>query len=284
MAENTVRRRSRHLSPYKDVGHKFHAGLDAFLSSDAEQAVHTVKHSGRVVDVLYESNGAAADTLVVSFPAAMTIRHRTFPYFNGRRAARGAGLPLLAFSDPAFAVSAEVLTGWTLGDSSYVFHRDVPTIIEKFRKGRRLIFTGISAGGFPALYFSQMFPDSLCFVVNPRTALLTPPTHLTFSAGVLFPGWSLEAIIDAVPTSLGRASNTVLYAQNIRDDRYFSSQMLPYFAVNEANQSLFGLLGDWGEGHVPMEPREYSDLLGQLASADEWSNAISAVGGRRSAL
>ena len=272
-------RRSRHLSPYKEVGHRFLPDLSALLGSPVKQALHTFKESGRVVDFIYEENASDGNTLVVSFPAAMTIRHRTFPYFNGRRAAKSAGLPILAFSDPAFAISTEILTGWSLGDSTYLLHRDIPAIIDKFRQGRRLLFIGVSAGGFPALHFSSMYQDSLCFAMNPRTALLTPPTHLHFSAGALFPGASVAEIASLIPTKAPRPNNHVLYAQNLSDDRYFASQMLPYVLENGSSEQVHTILGDWGYGHVPMSPEQYAQSLAALTRAASWSAGIDYLGG-----
>lgn len=279
MVNSTVRRRSRHLSPYREVGHRFHSSVSSLLESPADEAVHTFKESSRVVDIIYELNDSDSDTLIVSFPAAMTTRHRTFPYFNGRRAARNATLPLLAFSDPAFGVSHEILTGWTLGDSSYLLHRDIPKIINKFRSGRRIIFTGISAGGFPALHFANLYPESMCLVVNPRTALLTAPTHLHFSASRLFPGASIADIAELIPTRTPYAQNHVLFAQNISDDRYTAAHMLPYAASNEGNERVFFLLDDWGDGHVPMSPEEYSRSLSVLATSNDWKTGIEALRG-----
>lgn len=270
MSEATGRRRSRHLGPYKDAGHVFHPSLADFFASPPRPALHTIKESGRVLDLLYEDSSADASTLLVTFPAAMTIRHRTFPYFNGRRAARNAGLPILAFSDPAFALSSSVLTGWTLGDSSFPLHRSVPRIIDSVRRGRDLLFMGISAGGFPALHFSNGYPDSICLAVNPRTALFTPPTHLHHSAQHLFPGWSMADIAEEIPTTAPRASNRVIYAQNASDFQYVAAQMLPYLSMNSHNENVRCMIGDWGEGHVPMAPEELSDLLTVLGSPDGW--------------
>lgn len=270
MREASDRRRSRHLSPYKDAGHVFHRSLSAFFDSPPRTALHTIKESERVLDVLYEDNHPDAGTLLVTFPAAMTIQHRTFPYFNGRRAAHNAGLPLLAFSDPAFALSSSILTGWTLGDSLFPVHRSIPRIIDRFRKGRDLLFMGISAGGFPALHFSNRYPDSICFAINPRTALFTPPTHLHHSAQHLFPGWTMAEIAEEIPTLAPRASNRVVYAQNASDFQYVSSQMLQYLNTNCHNENVRCMLGDWGDGHVPMASDELSELLRTLGSTEGW--------------
>jgi hypothetical protein len=225
-----------------------------------------------VLDLLYENNHPEARTLLVTFPAAMTIKHRTFPYFNGRRAAHNAGLPILAFSDPAFAISSSVLTGWTLGDSTLPLHRIIPSIIELFRGDRELLFMGISAGGFPALHFSDHYADSTCLAVNPRTALFAPPTHLHHNAQHLFPGKTMEEISLEIPTRSPRARNKVVYAQNASDFQYVASQMMPYLTTNSGNENVRCMLGDWGEGHIPMPPEELSNILATLGSPGGWDD------------
>lgn len=270
MDEVPAPRRSRHLSPYKDAGHSFHRSLSNFLATPPRTALHTIKESGRVLDLLYEDNNPDGRTLLVTFPAAMTIRHRTFPYFNGRRAARDAGLSLLAFSDPAFGVSSSVLTGWTLGDSTSPIYKSIPAIIDAVRNGRNLLFMGISAGGFPALYFSNQYPDSTCIAINPRTALFSPPTHIHFSARYLYPGMTMKEISEQIPTVAPRANNRVVYAQNGSDFQYIGSQMLPYLSANSHNENVRCLIGDWGDGHVPMSPPELSKMLSTLSSSEGW--------------
>lgn len=269
-------KRGRKVGAYQDVLPHVHSSLDNFLDAQNTSGIHTFHENGRGIDVLYEERDS--DVLLVFFAAAVTPQN-TFPYFSGRGIAARNGYSLLAFSDPAISMDQNLLTAWTLGDAQYPYHRDIPKIIRKYATDRRIVFIGASAGGFPALHFGSLFPESITVAINPRTSLWTPPTHLNFSAPLLFPGLSPAEISSIIPTRLGLAKNVVLYLQNASDDPYYSSHALPYLASQAPSDTVFWRLGEWGEGHVAPKAVEISKILTHLTSASSWSEGALNAGG-----
>ena len=51
--------------------------------------------------------------------------------------------------------------------------------------------------------------------------------------------------------------NPVVYAQNIKDDRYLSASCVPYIQKYAETGLIHVNLGDWGEGHKPMPRPQY---------------------------
>lgn len=271
-------KRPRKVGVYKNAKPHIHYGLNKFLEHDIDPGVHSFQVNGQMIDLLYDERNSSS--LIVFFSAAVTAKI-TYPYFSGIGIAHRTGDSLLAFSDPAICTNKNLATNWTLGDSSYPYHRDLPRIIQKMRRDRRLIFVGASAGGYPSLYYGSMFPDSVSFVINPRTALFTPPTHLTYSSKYLFPGLSPEEISEVIPTTLGPAENTVLYFQNRSDDRYYANHALPFFSRNVGKGNVFWKLGEWGEGHMPPDSKEIAETIISLTSAPDWEQGAYSAGARQ---
>ena len=268
-------KRIRKVGVYKDVKPHIYQGLQSFLEAEIVSGIHSFQEQGRMMDLLYEER--ASDALLVFFTAAVQPQN-SYPYFSGRGVAAGAGISLLAFSDPSIAVDGNLSTNWTLGDAAYQYHRDVPSIIRKVASGRRIIFVGASAGGFPSLHYGSLFPDSVSLVMNPRTNVFTPPTHIQFSNRHLFPGMSPREIAEIIPTRLGEAKNTVVYFQNCSDDRYYSSHAIPYLTNQVNTGRVYWKLGEWGDGHVAPGSREIVETIKYLSSASTWAEGAEASG------
>ena len=268
-------KRIRQVGKYKDVKPHIYQGLQGFLAAEISSGIHSFQEQGRMMDLLYEERDS--DTLVVFFTAAVQPQN-SYPYFSGRGVTSGTGHSLLAFSDPAIAVDGNLSTNWTLGDAKYQYHRDVPSIIRKIAGDRKIIFVGASAGGFPSLHYGSLFPDSVSLVMNPRTNVFTPPTHIQFSNRHLFPGMTPREIAEIIPTRLGEAKNTVVFYQNCSDDRYYSSHALPYLASQVDTRRVFWKLGEWGDGHVAPGSREIIETINNLSGSDSWAEGAELSG------
>lgn len=260
-------KRIRKVGIYKDVKPHIYQGLKGLLDADLDSGIHSFQEQGRMMDLLYEERDS--DTLLVFFTAAVQL-HSTFPYFSGRGIAARTGHSLLAFSDPAIAIDGNLATNWTLGDATYPYHRDVPKIIRKVAGNKRIVLVGASAGGFPALHYGSLFPESVSLVINPRTSVFTPPTQLQFSNRHLFPGLSPREISEIIPTRLGEAKNTVVYLQNCSDDRYYSSHAIPYLTNQVTTGRVFWKLGEWGDGHIAPKSKEIADTIQNLTGSETW--------------
>lgn len=274
-----LKNRSYDVIRFKNAKHFEYQGLEDFTSTEIDDGIHSFDVNDRRVDLLFECAGRREDVALIFFPAAVTKNVETFPAFNGRNLARKVNASLLAFSDPALAVDGQVMTGWTLGDANYSFHQDIPEIIRHTTGDRRKIFVGISAGGYPALHFGSLFPDSLSLVVNPRTTIFNPPSHAFEIAHLLYPGLDGYEISEVIPTELGSTSNTVYYAQNFPDYKYVSSHMLPYMNKNIASENIYVRFGNWGTGHSRMPGSELAETLLLLMDAPDWGTGAKRASG-----
>lgn len=269
------------ISHYKNIDQIEHDGLSAFLNSQPSDGIHSFVANGRQIDVLIEIEGRRDDAALVFFPAAVSKTVETFPYFNGRNIAGRLKTKLIAFSDPALGVSRKVFTGWTLGDSEYQFHNDIPEIVQRIAGNARKIFTGISAGGFPALYFGNQFSDSLSFVVNPRTSIMNPPSHVFEAATYLYPNFDGHQISETIPTELDRVRNTVFYVQNHPDFKYVSSHMVPFMNKNLDSKNIYWRFGNWGDGHTRMPDTELTDAIRTIIDSPDWHSGALQAGGNK---
>lgn len=271
-------KRARKVGIYKDVKPFIYKGLDDFLELEIESGIHSFQVNRRMVDILFEER--SSDALIVFFPSAVEP-NLSFPHFSGRGIAERSGHSLLSFSDPAIAVDANLSTNWTLGDATYQYHRDVPTIIRKIAGSKRIIFIGSSAGGFPALYYGSLFPESVSLVMNPRTGLFTQPTHLQVTSHILFPNMKPQDIAEVVPTRLGKALNTVVYFQNVSEDRYYSSHAIPYFSKQCPSNDVYWKLTEWAEGQALASSTEIVKIVQNLISAPTWGEGALISGARQ---
>lgn len=111
--------------------------------------------------------------LVVVFHGAVDRKKRGFPYYGGGYALDALGETdalVLSISDPSLWLSPRLRTAWYAANR----YADVPRAIHEFLfavtailSPSRLIFTGNSTGGHPALAQSARFEDCVCVVSNP---------------------------------------------------------------------------------------------------------------------
>lgn len=265
--------RRRDVERYAPRREMRHASLEDFESADLSSGIHSISAGEATVDLLLDDD-VQSGSLVVFLPSAVSSSV-SWPYFQGLSLATVTGQPLLSFSDPTIERSTGITTAWTLGDDRYWLHHEMDRYIDAVRRGRRLIFVGSSAGGFPALYYGSRYPDSVSVVVNPRTHLFTPPTHLQLTPSRLYGAdGTVERIRELVPLAPGSPRNTVVYLQNSADHVYFSSHMVPYLQQVESDARVWTHLGDWGEGHKPAPPAFLHEVVRTLATADTLDEGI----------
>lgn len=241
--------------------------------------IHTITAGEATLDLLLDELDEAADsnTLVVFFPSAVT-RAATWPFFQGLSVARAIQQPLLSFSDPTIAKEDNVITGWTLGDDRYWLHREIHRYIDKVRRGRRLIFVGSSAGGFPALVYGSRYPDSVSVVVNPRVHLFTPPTHIQYPPSRLYgQDSSVARLRQLLPVRATSPQNTVVYLQNAIDYAYFSGHMVPYLQELRPGARVWTHLANWGKGHKPAPAAFLQNVIGTLARRDPLESLLATL-------
>lgn len=246
----------------KRYGAKFRSyrDFDHFLSRPARPGLHSFRHTGDLIEVLFEPGDIEPDIALVTFAAAANDK-ASFPKFDGQQTAKSLGVTFLGFSDPAIAYTLDVKTNWYLGNVEHDMAQTAATIIRHLAGQHKKIFFGASAGGFPALKLGNAFPDSLSFVVNPRTNLLLNPLYLNRIRQEIYPGLNFVEIDRLKGLSLPRSKNYVLLCQNLRDDLFFNNQTASFLAKNEGSEKMALRWGDWGEGHVAMPGAERISLL-----------------------
>ena len=244
---NSTTGRIRDLSRYAPRPQSSHASLEEFLDSKAplEEGIHSISIGSATADFLYEERGGP---LLVVFPAALG-KTVTWPFFTGLGVAQDVSASLLALSDPSVELPG-VGTGWSLGDHRVPFHTILPGIIRKFAPSRRLIFFGMSAGGYSALHYVSKFENAVAVVGNPRTHLFTPPTALQYRAPALYGTEDPREIASMVPVGIRPTGNRIIYLQNSGDFVYFSSHMIPYLQKIDGDADVWTIIDYWGEGHV----------------------------------
>lgn len=255
--------RTRDLGMYGNLEHHTHDSVEELIAQLGKAGVHSTLNTALPLDVLSEprTKRDARTPLLVTFPAAITA-DRTYPYFSGRGVAASVGMDLLAFSDPALAVSTRFGSNFFMGTSKFDPAPHIETAIRAMVGERPLIFLGSSAGGFPALKFGNLFPDSVTLAINPVTDLMLNDTFLQVGAKITFPRWAYQRISSERQTVVRGAANLVVYAQNLQDQKFIRTHAARYFAslLRDDDQILL-LTREWGSGHVPMPTEEIVEAL-----------------------
>ena len=89
----------------------------------------------------------------VSFAGGLLKDTTTVPRWSGHGLASKAGMNLLLISDPSFILSDQLRFGWYAGNSHQENLQDkIVELVERLSRGTKLVFFGISAGGFAALH------------------------------------------------------------------------------------------------------------------------------------
>lgn len=236
--------------------------------------------------------------VLVIFSGAVTGRERRQPPFlSGRSLAPGLGLPLVAVSDPALSLAADLGIAWYAGSE----HQQVQSATEDLlrplaqRLRGELWLVGGSAGGFAALETGHRLGSSCSvFVWNPQTDLTEYfPRFVRHYGQAAFPAaaaslrgsqWKArlaEAMAAAGCRSdlasgppEGEAPRRLLYLQSADDDLHVRSHAAPYLESQGYRRLEPGLWTDgaqrvaWfaetGEGHTPPSGDRIHAILERL--------------------
>lgn len=271
--------RERNLEKVADLPQfKYSSSWEA-TDGTADEGLHTITTPDGEIDFIYTPG--ESDRLLVVFPGAVGPSMNKYPFFQGRPLARDTGAALLSFSDPGLAIAKRVFTTWMAGTWGQGFYRYLPSIIERFADGRRVLLTGVSAGGLPALHLNALIKDSISLVGIPRTSILSPPSSFYATRGVLFPNRSIPEINDALPLFPQPPRNPVVYAQNVKDDQYLAASCVPYMQKYADTGLVYTKMGDWGQGHKPMPRSQYVQSCKVLLKHEPFPKAEIDLGLRR---
>lgn len=183
----------------------------------------------------------------------------------------------LHISDPTLNISELATLGWYTANRKGNFQRQIEKLILLFKKKleiEEIIFLGSSGGGFPAVYFSQIFTNSMAFLLAPvfnvkesvqESAKLQFATELngvgTFEEAIsLHPDVTFDAG-EMVLANSNTLVNPIHILQSWKDARFWQHQTAPFLERIGADfkappkvlvqDNLSMVLGDWADGHAP---------------------------------
>lgn len=274
----------RDIERYKKPVQRF-ASVQEFLTSDAIKP-GIVSISGALpIDILYTAVGSS--TTVVSFHAALTKAETALPMFAGGKVTQDGPVNRIFISDPGLYAGHDHKIAWFAGTRELSLQKELPRILDKLlvaAGGSRTLFWGPSAGGFAALYYSRIFPDSLALAINPQTiirnfGLANQRAYTKAAFGVETQEEHEIVLKTAIHSNLidwysGEMPNYVLYVQN-ESDSHVKNHMEPFLASLTDRSRIRVHLGNWGEGHKAPAPEEIREIIASLTSAEgSWDEVL----------
>lgn len=286
LAPRDISRWNKVVHYYDEIG-KFES--DQFKGS----GIYTIKSCGLFFDLLVFDRGKNT-TLVYFHPAINSRRDKKLPFFVGGNVC-GEHSNVVLVSDPTLGLSQQLSLGWYAGTAScpvQLILKHLLDLIIMRLGGNRVIFSGISGGGFASLYFSYFYPNSLAVPINPQTNI-SNFTWTTVSAYIK-KAYGVESDQDVKTVlatkftanvgSLYRTGlkNYIIYIQN-SSDHHVNLHLNPFLEALEGtsyrSRIAVILSKTWGQGHIapPIEQQQimyqkiamWSGTWEELIVADE---------------
>ncbi|PRB72736.1 hypothetical protein [Arthrobacter sp. MYb213] len=259
-----------------------YSSLQSFFSQEALPGISTIKYGTGYLDVYFEDRGSK-NTIVI-FHAAQSKTWKSYPVFSGMSMMEGLDANIIAVSDPSLALGLEL--AWFAGNQHQRLQIQLPGVIRHIlssvRTAEKLIFFGASGGGFAALYYSYLFPESLALVANPQTKI---GNYTKFAVDnyteMAWDSLDLDNVnITSDLTKLYRDGfpNKIAYLQNIRDGHHRDRHLAPWVrGLDTSPNNLFLLLDDWGPGHIAPPVDLFRRILRAVFAAKNprsWNSAL----------
>lgn len=249
---------------------------------DMASQVATYSHSGSTMDILFAPS-TASRRLAVFFnsqqkPGAVRL-------FTWQSASRGFLANRLFISDPTVYFHDALNLAWYAGNRQLNVQQHISGLIAYMveRTGaEELVFFGSSGGGFPALLHSQLFANSLAFVMAPTTTIRNHGNQnlvdrwLEYGYGLSsgqFGALPSDLVLDIPEITNGTLSSPVLLLQNSTDTDFMATQTAPlaralggrFDAKSLSLDNLHIAIEDYGEGHVMAPSARVSRLAGAIS-------------------
>jgi hypothetical protein len=224
------------------------------LRRDIASGFHRLRFGSISVPIQYHRG--TNDILIVIFHGAVDQTKRKIPKYQSM-------LPdlkdchQLSIADPTLELDSRIRSGWYIGGATMPLQLELPDLLQtlfRFSGVRRRIYLGGSSGGFAALYYSLLDPESICVAVNPQTTLAAyrpKPTEQYLRLAWPDIG-SFDDIGDRFVTDLPAAyskgfCNMVVYLQSVGDMFHYTTQMPAFCRVGLDRPKQFVLqCGYWG--------------------------------------
>lgn len=246
-----------------------------FLLGDLHEGAHTIHTQGQCMDIYVRDRGSKVT--FVTFHAA-TKKSMTSPIFSGEGFTEKIGVNLIALHDPATSMYDGIDLGWFLGTKPLgdLRTRLAPLVHHILRRlgTERTVLWGASGGGFAALHFSEVFPDSIVLTFNARILF---PERSFATDRYAFRAWETtshpERLAAARKVSsqdlslrfLGPLPATTLLFQNDGDLAYYAPQHRKFIENNPSDPRLFERVEFTGDGHIPVSGRLLLDMVTPLS-------------------
>lgn len=271
MSETFQRRRS--IAKW-EVARRYQS-VESFMRLPLGEGLHTIEHSGRLIDLLIRDRGS--DTTLIVFHGALSPRQRTIPYLQGEGISEAAGANLIACSDVSLD-RGPLACAWFLGDKDIGNFRRLLSpilahVLEELGSENTVLFGG-SGGGYSAINFAQDFQDSIVLAMNPRLNLdsapkSTLPEYLKICHGVDTKTPMRRVKSEFLEPNLADSINRkqdfdLLIVQNENDTRFLNHQVKPFFDELTSLERTWVRLFDGDPGHSPVPRGELGKILSSI--------------------
>lgn len=220
------------------------------------------------------------DTLFVFFTSAVARGpDRVLPIFQWVGPSKLCTGSALFLADPALVLSEMLTLAWYLGTSCQPLQEVLVRVVAAVRQASgaaRIAFVGSSGGGFPALWLTERFPDSVAFVNAPTTTIRSHHNRVAVQrfCDIALKGAPLTdfpGLVDLPTIPPGRDGTRIVITQNRDDTPFLTGQVQPFLRgagldwtggdlVSEHLLLRIGEPSRWGKGHV-MPPRDVARVI-----------------------
>lgn len=276
----------RNVEKYNRPVHEFRSVEDFLETESIESGIISI--GGTLpIDIYYVPMGST--TTVISFHAALSKAEVTLPMFAGGKVTQDGCVNKIVISDPGLYAGHEHKIAWFAGTKDLPFQKQLPKIIDKLlvtASSQRTLFWGPSAGGFAALYYSKIFPESLAIAINPQTnianfGLAQQRAYTQAAFGAKTTEEHERVLSEQINSNLiewydGEMPNYVLYVQN-DSDPHVQQHMEPFLKSLNDKSRIKVLIGNWGTGHVAPTPEEIRRMVSSFTLTDgTWGDLLQA--------
>ena len=275
--------------------------LATFTESGLEDGTYRLSAEGGEVDIMVAFDGRSpVERIPVFLSGALSPGQKALgPVFSGREMCRELGLPFVSLSDPSFELSPSISLGWYAGSEWSGTQELIANTLRAVSDstGKALLLIGGSGGGFAALELMIRMDSPEGFgalVWNPQLdiskygaeavarylATCFPSVYCEFGPD------SLDRALSAVEqrfgarteladgAASGKLRNALILQQ--ASDWHLDSHLRPFaeaFGVDVPNRGswrnvngICGVVGEWGDGHVPPPRKLLETIVNDAAS------------------
>lgn len=173
LATSTSSVSRRYAGSYGHQAPRFEIGDVSSVTSQRGFSRYSMRlPDGSVLDFLVNNNGS--EELVVSLHGATARDKYILPRFEWYNTLSEQSYSSIFIGDPALNFHPKIQLGWYLGTRKFDLHEYLAAFVNEIALkigARKVVFTGLSGGGFAALQIASFSPGSTAIVFNARTQI-----------------------------------------------------------------------------------------------------------------